>query len=82
MREPRLALMVDDDRPPYAFVLIEGTAELDPAAEDLLDWTTGIAGRYLGEELASVYGKRNAVPGEWLVRVTATCIVAQKGIAE
>ncbi|HLE14193.1 MAG TPA: PPOX class F420-dependent oxidoreductase [Anaerolineales bacterium] len=82
VRDPRLALVVDDETPPYAFVLIEGTAALDPAADDLLYWTTRIAGRYLGEELAPSYGARNAVPGEWLVRVTPTRIVAQKGIAD
>lgn len=82
MRDPRLALVVDDEEPPYAFVLIEGTAELDPAADDLLDWTARLAGRYLGPELAQVYGARNGVPGEWLVRVTPTRIAAQKGIAD
>lgn len=82
MRDPRLALVVDDEQPPYAFVLVEGTAELDPAADDLQEWTTRLARRYLGQELAPVYGARNGVPGEWLVRVTPTRIVAQKGIAD
>lgn len=82
VRDPRLALVVDDETPPYAFVLVEGTAGLDPAADNLLDWTTRIAARYLGEELAPVFGARNGVPGEWLVRVTPTRIVAQKGIAD
>jgi hypothetical protein len=36
----------------------------------------------MGPELAESYGKRNAVPGELLVRVTPANIVAQKDIAE
>jgi hypothetical protein len=50
-------------------------------ASDLLHWTTRIGGRYMGAELAEAYGRRNAVPGELLVRVTPTRIVAHKNIA-
>ena len=28
LRDPRVALCVDDERPPYAFVLIEGRASI------------------------------------------------------
>jgi PPOX class probable F420-dependent enzyme len=80
-RDPRLALVVDNDTPPYAFVLVEGTAELDPAADDLLDWATRIARRYLGEDLAPLYGARNGFPSEWLVMITPTRIVARKVFA-
>jgi len=81
-RDPRVAICVDDQTPPYAFVIIEGRADVQEQAEDLAYWTTRIAGRYMGPELAESYGKRNAVPGELLVRVTPTNIVAQKDIAE
>jgi PPOX class probable F420-dependent enzyme len=81
-RDPRIALCVDDQTPPYAFVIIEGSADIEDRAEDLEYWTTRIAGRYMGPELAESYGKRNAVPGELLVRVTPANIVAQKDIAE
>ncbi len=37
---PRVAICVDDDAPPYAFVLIEGTARVEAHAKDLLHWTT------------------------------------------
>jgi hypothetical protein len=36
----------------------------------------------MGDALADSYGKRNAVEGELLVRVTPTKINAQKGIAD
>jgi hypothetical protein len=45
-------------------------------------WATRIAARYMGEEQADAYGKRNAVPGELLVRVRPTKIVAVKGVAD
>lgn len=83
MREhPQVSLCVDDDAPPFAFVIIEGIARIDPAAQDLLYWATRIATRYMGAVLGEQYGKRNAVPGETLVRVTPTRIIAQKGISD
>ncbi len=79
---PRVALVVADDEPPYAFVIVEGEAEVDKHAPDLVKWTTILAGRYLGEDQAESYGKRNGVEGEYLVRVHPTKIIAQKGIAD
>jgi PPOX class probable F420-dependent enzyme len=81
-RDPRVSLCVDDENPPFAFVLIEGIARLEMNAPDLAYWATRIAGRYMGAELGETYGKRNAVEGELLVRVTPTKIVARKGIAD
>jgi PPOX class probable F420-dependent enzyme len=81
-RDPRVCLCIDEETPPYTFVTIEGTAVLldDPPA--LSQWATRIAGRYMGPELADTYGQRNGVPGELLVRVTPTKIVAQANIAD
>src|SRR6476469_8110763 len=73
-RDPRVALCVDEETPPFAFVLIEGTAELIRNAPDLLDWATRIAHRNMGAERAAAYGKRNAVDSELLGRVTPTKI--------
>lgn len=81
-RDGRVALMVDDEDPPYAFVSIEGTATLSGELETMLPWATRIAARYMGKELAEAYGRRNAVPGELLVRVRPTKTVAQWGIAD
>jgi hypothetical protein len=80
--DPRVCICIDDDTPPYAFVQIEGTATISEDPDDRLYWTTRIAGRYMGSELAEAYGKRNGVPGELLVRVTPTKVVAQKNIAD
>jgi PPOX class probable F420-dependent enzyme len=82
-RDGRVSICVDDDRPPFAYVLIDGIAEIvDPTPEAFLRWATEIAGRYMGQDKAEAFGKRNAVPGELLVRVTPTKINAQKGIAD
>jgi len=83
LRDPRVRLSVDDENPPFAFVLIDGAAvasELPP--DELLPWSTRIARRYMGAELAEAYGKRNAVAGELLVRVPLEKMVAHKGIAD
>jgi PPOX class probable F420-dependent enzyme len=81
-RDPRVSLCVDDETPPYAFVLVEGVATLYDDLEELRRWATRIARRYMGADLAESYGKRNGVPGELLVRVTPTKITGQSGIAD
>src|ERR687886_1567443 len=80
--DPRVCLCVDDDRPPFSFVIIEGTATFVDDLDALRIWATRIAGRYMGQNLAASYGQRNNVPGELLVRVTPTRIVAQANIAD
>jgi PPOX class probable F420-dependent enzyme len=80
-RDGRVGLCVDDDEPPFAFVSVRGRAELIEEAEDMLDWTTRIAERYMGPEQSEGYGRRNAVPEELLVRVTPERIVAEADVA-
>ncbi len=75
-RDPRAALTVDLEQPPYAFVLVEGTVTLSDDPEQSLPLSIAIAARYMGEERAEEYGRRNAVPGELLVRLTPAKIVA------
>jgi PPOX class probable F420-dependent enzyme len=81
-RDPRVCLCVDDQTPPYSFVVIDGIAEITEDPGLLLEWATRIAGRYMGAERAEQYGRRNAMPGELLVRITPNHIVAQAGIAD
>jgi PPOX class probable F420-dependent enzyme len=80
--DPHVAFCADDEAPPYAYVIVEGTAAYEPRAKDLVEWTTRIATRYFGEELGKVYGKRNGVEGEFLVRIKPDKIIANTGIAE
>jgi hypothetical protein len=44
--------------------------------------TTRADGRYMGAERVEEYGRRNAVPGELLVRITPNHVVAQADIAD
>jgi hypothetical protein len=81
-RDPRVCLCVDDDRPPFSFVIVDGTAEISEDPDELLRWATRIGGRYMGAADAEAFGKRNAVPGELLVRVRPTNVVAQAAIAD
>jgi PPOX class probable F420-dependent enzyme len=81
-RDGRVALMVDEESPPYAFVTIEGTVTLSDDRGAMLDWATRIAARYMGDDQAEAYGRRNAVPGELLVRVRPVKVVAIKGVAD
>jgi PPOX class probable F420-dependent enzyme len=81
-RDPRVSLCIDDENPPFHFVIIEGTAELTTEDPDLLHWATRIGGRYMGAERAEEYGQRNAVPTELLVRITPQRILAYKNISD
>lgn len=81
-REPRVSLCVDDEKPPFAFVLIEGTVDLTDEDPEKLQWSTRIGGRYMGESRAEEFGLRNAVPGELIVRVTPQKIIAYKEISD
>ncbi|MER6567746.1 PPOX class F420-dependent oxidoreductase [Streptomyces sp. NPDC001093] len=80
-RDGRVALCVDDDRPPFHFVVLNGRARLSENLEEVRHWATRIAARYMGEERAEEYGARNGVPGELLVRVPVDQVVAVKDLA-
>jgi len=80
-RDPRVSLAVDDQQPPYSFVVIEGIAELSEDPAELLRWSTAIGGRYMGADRAEEFGARNAVPGELLVRIRPTRVIAQADLA-
>lgn len=80
-RDGRVSLCVDREEPPYDFVRVDGTVTLDDDPAVMLPWSIRIAERYMGAEQAEAYGRRNAVPGELLVRVTPTRLVAQADIA-
>jgi PPOX class probable F420-dependent enzyme len=80
-RDPRVCLCLDDEAPPFSFVMIEGPATTSDDLDELLHWASVIGGRYMGTERADEYGRRNGVPGELLVRVTPTNVVAERGVA-
>ena len=75
-RDSRATLCVDLEEPPYAFVQVQGSAELSEDPGELLRTATAIAARYVGPELAEEFGKRNGVPGELVVRLRPTKVLA------
>ncbi|MEV7860691.1 PPOX class F420-dependent oxidoreductase [Streptomyces hirsutus] len=81
-RDGRVALCVDDDRPPFAFVVLRGRARISEDPGDLVRWATRIATRYMGQDRAEEFGARNGVPGELLVRVAVEKVLSEKGVAD
>lgn len=81
-RDPRMTLCVQDQAPPFAFVMVEGTAELIDHPDEVRRWATRLGGRYMGADRAEEYGERNAVPGELLVRMTIERSVSARDLAD
>ena len=81
MRDPRVVMCVDDPRPPYSFVQIQGVASSSEDPQELLDIATRTGGRYMGADRAEEFGRRNGVPGELVVRITPTKVHSAFGLA-
>jgi PPOX class probable F420-dependent enzyme len=75
-RDPRASLCVDMEEPPYAFVQVQGEAELSEDPDELLRTATAIAARYVGAGRAGEFGQRNGVPGELVVRLRPVKVLA------
>jgi PPOX class probable F420-dependent enzyme len=82
LRDPRVALSVDDERPPFAFAIIEGLVTVSRDLEEMLPLSIAIARRYMGDDQAEQYGRRNAVEGELLVRLHRVKVTAMADIAD
>src|ERR1700742_1099467 len=50
-RDPRVSICFDDETPPFAFVLIQGKAEIVDDHDEKLRWATELGGRYMGAEV-------------------------------
>jgi PPOX class probable F420-dependent enzyme len=81
-REPRVSFCVDDERPPFGFVVVEGVAELSDDPDDLRVWAARIGARYMGADRADEFGARNGVPGELVVRLRPERVVAALDLAD
>jgi PPOX class probable F420-dependent enzyme len=77
-RDPRAVICVDDDRPQYSFVQVQGIVSVSEDPQLLVD----IATRYMGADRAEEYGRRNSVPGELAVRLRPTKVLKAFGLAE
>lgn len=82
LRDPRVCLCWDDERPPFAFATIAGTATTSADPDEVRYWATRIGGRYMGQDRADEFGRRNGVPPELVVRVTPMHISGARGVAD
>ena len=79
LRDGRVAICVDDDSPPFHYVLLEGRAEvLDDSVEAARYWGAIIGGRYMGLERAEEFGRR--AEGEWVMRMIPEKVIAYKNV--
>ena len=79
VRHGRVAICVDEDTPPFHYVLLEGRAEvLDSSVEAAHEWGARIGGRYMGAERAEEFGKR--AEGEWVMRMIPEKVIAYKNV--
>ncbi|TXL87337.1 PPOX class F420-dependent oxidoreductase [Streptomyces sp. NBC_01725] len=81
LRDERAAMCVDDERPPYSFVVLRGRVAISEDPGQLLTWATSIAARYMGEDRAREFGERNSVPGMLLGRMRIEHVTAYAAIA-
>ena len=82
LRDPRASFCVDDDRPPFSFVVVEGVVEISDDPVELRRWATRIGGRYMGADRAEAYGARNGVPGELVVRLRPGRVTSARDLAD
>jgi PPOX class probable F420-dependent enzyme len=81
-RDPRVVMCVDEPRPPYSFVQVQGIATISEDPQDVLDIATRTGARYMGAERADEFGRRNSAPGELVVRIKPTKVLKTFNVAE
>jgi PPOX class probable F420-dependent enzyme len=79
-RDSRVVICVDDPHPPYSFVQVQGVATVGEDLDDVRRVATRTGPRYMGADRADEFGRHNAVPGELVVRVRPTKVIAGFGI--
>jgi PPOX class probable F420-dependent enzyme len=81
-RDPRVTLVVDDDTPPFAFVMIEGEARLSTSPGDIDRVAPEIAVRYDGPDGIEDFVRFAHDALGTLVRVEPTKIIALDRVGE
>jgi PPOX class probable F420-dependent enzyme len=81
LRDGRVAICVDEDTPPFHYVLLEGRAELlNSSVEAARHWGAIIGGRYMGLDRAEEFGRRYGVEGEWVMRMIPDKVIGYRNI--
>src|SRR3954453_2630510 len=81
-RDPYACLCVDDQAPPFSFVMVEGPVELSADRGGVPRVAPRIGGRYMEPERAEEFGGRNAAEGELLVRLRPAHVLAEADLAD
>ncbi|MEM7093357.1 MAG: PPOX class F420-dependent oxidoreductase [Actinomycetota bacterium] len=85
-RDGRVSICVDLMEMPFHFARIDGeVASLTPQAEDpdaMLHWAIETCRRYVGDNRAEEFGRRNAHPSETLVRVRPIRYLGAWGVSD
>jgi hypothetical protein len=81
-RDPRVTLVVDDETPPFAFVMIEGTAELSRDHDEIDQVAPRIGERYDGPDGVEDFVRFAHEALGLLVRVRPTKILALDRVSE
>jgi PPOX class probable F420-dependent enzyme len=79
-RDPRVALCVDLEEPPFAFVQVQAVASLSDDLDAMLAHSIAIGARYMGADRGEEFGRRNAVEGELLVRLTPVKVISSMDV--
>ncbi len=79
---PNVSLLVDRETMPFHWARIDGTVSFSEEPEARLYWATETCRRYVGDDLAPAFGRRNGVPGELLVRLSPTALRGQWAVAD
>jgi PPOX class probable F420-dependent enzyme len=80
-RDPHVSIVVDDERPPFGLVRLDGRVELSDDPEERRAFATLIGGRYMGADRADEFGARNGGDDEWLVRFRPDRVSAVTDVA-
>ena len=79
-RNPNVAVCVEDDAPPFAFVIMEGRASINSNPAEVLPCAKRIAARYLGPEMGAAMVNSAFGDGDIIVRLTPTHIVSEASV--
>jgi PPOX class probable F420-dependent enzyme len=71
-----------DDQADSSYVAIEGTVTIDEDPAVVRIWATRLGGKYMGEDRAEEFGKRNGVPGEVTCRLRPTHLSGARGVTD
>src|SRR5689334_2972230 len=80
-KRPDVVVVVQDPAPPYAYVSLEGQAQLIDDLDQCRAISAQLGAKYMGANRAEEFGKRNGVPGELVVRVRPTKVFGEADVA-